>query len=446
MKIVKPLAVWCIICAVIGMIACMQSSQQKSAATDIPPLHVRKDTSNAVEWNAAKQYFTAYSNAIKKDTLDHMSRLKLVEVYINEARITGDQTYYNDAAMKMLNYIISKNPANKDYTYLALNYKSTVLLSMHQFEEAKKAAVQTVNLNPYGAGIYGALVDADVELGKYDSAVMMADKMMSIRPDIRSYSRVSYLRQIYGDNDGAIAAMRLAIEAGLPGAENTEWARVTCGDIYLNTGHPDTASMLYQIALEYRPNYAFAEMGLAKAFRAEKKYDEAMQHCKNAIRLLSESSFVSFLADLYELKGDTDKAKEVRNDVLNLLLEGEKNQPADAAIKHNANRELATAYLNNHDLDKALEFANNDLAMRPENIDANDLTGWIYYLKGDFKNAKIHAEKTFKTNSRNASQLYKAGLIFIASGDAAKGNELKTKALAINKNIDPLILKYEKGI
>lgn len=446
MKLTKSRTAWSLLSVLIAITACMQPSQPKSAATDIPPLHIRKDTSNSMEWNAAKQYYVTYSNAIKKDSLDHMSRLKLVEVYINEARITGDQTYYNDAAMKMLNYIIQKNPANKDYTYLALNYKSTVLLSMHQFEEAKKAAVQTVNLNPYGAGIYGALVDADVELGKYDSAVLMADKMMSIRPDIRSYSRVSYLRQIYGDNAGAIAAMRLAIEAGIPGAENTEWARVNCGDLYLNTGRPDTASMLYQIALEYRPNYAFAEIGLAKSLRAEKKYDDAIVHCKNAIRLLSESSFVSLLADLYELKGDTTKAKEVRNDVLNLLLEGEKNQPADASIKHNANRELSMAYLNNHDLDKALEFAKNDLAMRPENIDANELVAWIYYLKGDFANAKMHVEKTFKTNTQSASLLYKAGLIFIASGDAARGNELKTKALAINKNIDPLILKYEKGI
>ena len=31
-------------------------------------------------WNAAKQFFTTYSTALKKDSLDHMSRLKLVEV------------------------------------------------------------------------------------------------------------------------------------------------------------------------------------------------------------------------------------------------------------------------------------------------------------------------------------------------------------------------------
>lgn len=57
-------------------------------------------------------------------------------------------------------------------------------------------------LNPYNADIYGALVDANVELGNYKEAVAMCDKMLSIRPDLRSSSRASYIRQIFGDNNG----------------------------------------------------------------------------------------------------------------------------------------------------------------------------------------------------------------------------------------------------
>jgi hypothetical protein len=45
--------------------------------------------------------------------------------------------------------------------------------------------------------------------------------MMAIRPDLRSYSRVSYLREIFGDIPGAREAMLMAIQAGYPGQEET---------------------------------------------------------------------------------------------------------------------------------------------------------------------------------------------------------------------------------
>ena len=52
---------------------------------------------------------------------------------------------------------------------------------------------RAVALNPNNAFVYGLLCDANVELGHYDEAVRMADKMNQVRPDLRAYSRVSYL-------------------------------------------------------------------------------------------------------------------------------------------------------------------------------------------------------------------------------------------------------------
>lgn len=122
-----------------------------------------------------------------------------------------------------------------------------------------------------------------------------------------------------------------------------------------------------------------------------------------------------------------------------MLLEGEKENAKETLAKHNGNRELATAKLNVGKLDEALENAKIDLAMRPENVDANELMAWIYYNKGDFVNAKIHADKMLKTNTKNANTLYKAAIIYAAAGELAKGQTLKTQALAINQHIDPKI-------
>lgn len=427
------------------MVACNGIGSKKTANA-IPELIERKDTIGVSgEWTTIKDLFTKYRKIAGEKPDDYASRLKLAEVYMNEARITGNQSYYYDAAMKMLNYVINGKQENKDQLYIALSYKASILLSLHQFAAAKKVAEQALAINAYDAGIYGALVDANVELGNYEEAVKNCDKMLEIRPDLRSYSRASYLRQIYGDNLGAVEAMKMAVASGVPGVESTEWARVTLGDLYLNMGKPDTAQLQYGLANMYRPNYAPALIGLAKVERALGNYDAAMDTTKSAIRALSESSYVAFLADLYELKGDATKAKEVREDVVDLLQEGEKEKPEEADATHNANRELATAYMHSGDLDKALDYAKKDLDMRPNNIDANDLTAWVYYLRGDYANAKTHAEKAIAKATKNSATMYKAGLIYQAAGDVKKGEELQTEALATNKYLDKLIKKPAKA-
>lgn len=425
----------------IGLLTSCQTQKAGVSKSDFPELLVRKDTaSTSAEWRDIQARYDKYTAAIIKDSNDNKARLKLAEVYVNEARVTGNLAHYNDAALQMVNQVIKKKGVAKDDLYTAMTYKASLLLSLHQFEAARDIAMENKLINEHDASNYGALVDANVEMGNYEEAVKMCDKMMTIRPDLRSYSRVSYMRQINGDNAGAIAAMKLAVLASPMGMEATEWANVTLGDLYLNVGKLDTAKLIYETSLKYRPKYAYAEMGLAKVARAEKKYDVAIEHCKNAIRSLSESSFVSFLADLYELKGDKAKAKEVREDVLALVIEGEKENEKATYAKHNGNREVAMAYMNAGKLDNALVYAQKDWNIRPKNIDANELLAWIYYLKKDYPNAKKHADAMLATHTKNATTLYKASMIYLASGDTSKGNELKTMALNVSPHIDPLVL------
>jgi tetratricopeptide (TPR) repeat protein len=238
--------------------------------------------------------------------------------------------------------------------------------------------------------------------------------------------------------------MRMAVEAGLPGAENTEWARTKLGDLYLDNGNADSASILYRTSLVYRPSYPYANMGMARVERAHKNYDAAIAYTKAAIQVLTESSFVAQLADLYELKGDAAKAAGTRTDVVALLLQGLQAEPKDALVKHNANRELATACMNAGQLDKALAYATADLGMRPGNIDANELAAWIYYLKGDYASARSHADKMLITKTRNANTLYKAAAIYTAAGDASAAAIAMHDAVAVNPVVDPLLASHCK--
>jgi tetratricopeptide (TPR) repeat protein len=412
----------------------------------IPALLERKKVMGPEEEkNTIKTTYDKAVTALKGDPTELKQYITLASVFISEGRITGNNTYYSNAAVQMLNKITGSATPNKDLVFQALSLKSAVLLNMHQFKDALDVAQQGAAMNSYNAGIFGALVDANVELGNYTEAVKDCDKMISIRPDLRSYSRASYLRQIYGQNRGAIEAMQMAVDAGMPGAESTEWARTKLADLYLNIGNIDSASILYRSSLVYRPDYPYAYMGMANVEKSRKNYDLALDYTKKAIQILSEAAFVTTLADIYELKGDAAKAKETRNDVVSLLEESSKDEPKDALVKHNVSREMATAYLNAGNLDKALQYAQKDLSMRPENIDANEQVAWIYYLKGDYANAKLHADKMLATKTQTPNTLYKAGAIYASAGGADLGNELMKNALAISPYVDQRIINQTKS-
>ena len=239
------------------------------------------------EYTATKKKADALYAEIKKNPADTKSKLALAALYIQEGRVTGDHVYYDMAAMQLANDVLKKDSAN----FEALVFKGTLYLSQHHFADGLKIAQRVQQINPYNAFVYGMLVDANVEMGNYGEAVKNSDKMVSVRPDIRSYSRISYLREIYGDYPGAIEAMKMAVSAGYPGEEGTEWARVHLGQLYENTGDILNAKMHYTIALQERPGYAYAYAGLGRIAMAEKNYQQAIQYYLTADSLVVDYSF-----------------------------------------------------------------------------------------------------------------------------------------------------------
>ena len=396
---------------------------------EIPALIERKgELAKASEWQKTKEKVTELTQKIVANPTDLKARLQLATIFMSEARVTGD-AYYNQATLKVLDGVLSLDPNN----FEALTYKASVAMSLHQFAKAKELAVQAMKINPNNAYIYGVLVDANVEQGNYTEAVAMSDKMQVLKPSLESYSRASYLREINGDYKGAIDAMQMAVTAGLPGSESASWSQVIMGDLYVATGELDKATICYKNTLVARPNFPNAEIGLAKIAKAKKDYPTAIAHTETAIRITSEAAYISLLAELYALKGDEKKANEIKKDVIDLLEKDEKAQnDGDIVMKHNANRELAFAYLAIKNYNKALAFAKTDLALRPENIDANELVAYLLYLNNYATAALPYVEKMLKTNSQNADKLYKAGLIYTKTGNTAKGEALIEQARKIN--------------
>ena len=214
------------------IVAKYRNYENKRAAAFYPLMDRKGVLSGTEEAKENKKQFDALMKIVGTNPDDTKSRISLAALYIQEARVTGEYMYYDQAAMKYVNEVLAKEPEN----FEALTFNALLYLSQHHFAEGLAMAEKARSINPYNAFVHGILVDANVEMGNYKAAIDAADKMISIRPDIRSYSRISYLREIHGDYPGAIEAMKLAVGAGRPGDESTEWSRVQLGHLYENTG------------------------------------------------------------------------------------------------------------------------------------------------------------------------------------------------------------------
>ncbi len=388
---------------------------------------------NSAEWALTKENAAKQIRIIRENPEDTKTALALASTYIQEGRITGNYMYYDGAALKYINDVLKREPEN----FEALLYKSLIQISQHHFADGLVTAQRAQKANPYNAFVYVLIVDGQVEMGNYAAAIENLDKMVSIRPDIRSYSRISYIREIHGDYPGAIDAMMQAVKAGGYGEEATAWARVQLARLFENTGDLKAAHMHYALALEQRPDYAYALAGLGHIAMCNKEYDKAIINYSKADSLVNDYSFKEQLAEIYKLKGDINKSKMITNEIIKGMNNDAKKADENEDIGHYADRELAHAYLIVNDYNNALKYALNEYNRRPENIDVNETVALVHYKNGNYEKAMPFIETALKTNSKNPSLLCHAGLIYIKAGNVPKGKTLIEDALKLNPNINP---------
>lgn len=369
---------------------------------EIPDLLERKgELANAAEWTKTKEKTSELKEKLTADPGDVKTRLQLATIFITEQRITGEHHFYYPAIEKILNGVLSIDPKN----FEAKVYKASLRMSQHQFADAKKLAEEAKAINPDNAYVYGILVDAHVELGNYPEAVAMSDKMQALKPSLESYSRASYLREIYGDYSGAIEAMKLAVQAGLPGSEPQCWSRNVLGDLYYNTGNWVAAENAYAENLAMRPSYAPSMAGLAKVETKKKNYVRALALLDSANAIMPQSSFEEQKADVYAAMGETKKAMDKYAEVQNTLI-------ADAnSGHHSVSLELARSFIKTNQWDNAKKYATLEYNIRPKNIDVNNELAWIAYSQNDFAKAKEYLKTALSTGSKNPELLQRAAAI-----------------------------------
>lgn len=391
-----------------------ESTQATSSPMSIPAIFQRSgELATAVEWPRTLEKVEELKKIISENPNDVKPRLQIATIYMAEARITGEHPYYYPAVLKILDGVLSIDPQN----FEATTFKASVKLSQHQFPEARELATKAMKINPSNAYVYGVLVDANVELGNYEEAVAMSDKMQALKPSLESYSRASYLREIYGNYPSSIEAMKLAVQAGLPGSEPYCWSKNTLAHLYETTGQLDKAEQEYAEILAVRPSYAFALGGQASIQKERKNYDKALELLDKASAIMPEFSFHEEMADIYALQGDSEKATQKYAEVVTMLDE-------DAQSGHLVDLELCKLYSKMNQLDSALKYGQIEYARRKDNIDVNHALAAVYFKKKDIMKANDHIQVAMRTGSKAPDLQRQASEINLAMNKLGKNKEL----------------------
>ena len=416
----------------------MSCQNRKEPKVDL--LDRKGPISTTSEWINAKASIQTLQNDIRKKPTDQKKKLLLALAYMQEARVTGEHPHYYPLASDLLDDVIESAPADKNLLFEAMVAKATVQLSLHQFEEALRTAQRAEKIDTTTASLYGVFCDAYVELGDYAKAIAAADRMTSIRPDIRSYSRISYLREIHGDTPGAIEAMKEAIASGVPGLEQTAWARITLGGLHEAIGNLNEAEMQYRLALAERPNYAFAIGALGRIEAKRKNYDKSIELLKEASEIMPEFSFQQEMAHVYKITHENSRAKSITQDLLESLEE-------DQDAGHVVDLELANIHLDiSQDIDEAYRYAKREYKKRPQNIDVCKTMAKIHYKKNNLEEANKLIEIASRTNKQDAEIFCLKGLINYKLGKTKDGIELMNRALKINPFLNEDLLQEMRAV
>jgi tetratricopeptide (TPR) repeat protein len=356
----------------------------------------------------------------KPDDWQAYSELGLA--YLQKARETADPAYYQKAETSLQQTVLN-DPGN----YPALGGLGELALARHDFARALELGTQARNLNPNRSYAYGVIADAQIELGRYDEAVETLQAMVDLRPDLSSYSRISYLRELNGDVDGAIEAMQLAVDAGGPTAENTFWTRTQLGHLYFNSGQLNLAEIEYQRLLALDPSYVHALAGLARVRAAQGRYAEAIGLYRVVTTHAPLADYVIAFGEVYAASGDTPAARqqfELARAIDQLHRAQGVNTDLELALflaDHGTGAERA----------EAVTRAHEGYAQRPT-VHAADVLAWALYQTGQYTEAQSYSQRALRLGTQDALKFFHAGMIEYKLGNAAGAQDYLRKALTLN--------------
>ncbi len=365
-----------------------------------------------------------YRAALRRDPESVETRVRLAQALLQLGTETGTQTETIPEAEELLAEAVERDPSH----YYGRTLQASLFNVLHEFEKGRDLSRELLAEFPKHAYVHGTLIDALVELGEYDEAVEVSDQLQALKPGLPAYSRASYIRELYGDTDGAITAMRMAADAGVGGRSERAWALYQLGNLYLGSAKPDTAAFLFNGILQERPGFAPALAGLGHVDLVRGDAEAAVARLEEARALMPLEMIDELLVEAYTAAGDEAKARAASDRVHKALL-------AAREMGEIVDMEEADFLLDRDErVDYALKKAREQQARRPGHLHANETLAWALYKSGNARAAVPYIERAMRLGTGDAMVHYRAGRIYQAAGQS--GEAARHLRLALDGHLE----------
>jgi tetratricopeptide (TPR) repeat protein len=358
----------------------------------------------------------------RSDSQQAATMKRLGWALIAKARLSYDPGYYKLGEQCAL-CIRAKDNNDPD----ALLLQGHILQSLHRFKDAEPIARNLVTIRNE-AFDYALLGDVLMEQGRLDEAVGAYQKMIDLRPDLQSYTRIAHLRWLKGDLEGAIAVMRMAVTSGSPrDSEPTAWAYTRLGIYQLQVGDIEMATKSADIASQFAENYAAALLLRGRILLAQDNAKKAIEFLRPAAALTQLPEYEWALADALREAGKSEAADELEQ---LLTRHGARNDPRTFALY------LATR---GQHLQQALKLAEDEMNARAD-VFTMDTLAWTLSANGRLAEAREYSKRALREGTQDARLFYHAGSIALDVGDFADA----ARFFALSDRIKQMLMPSER--
>lgn len=334
-------------------------------------------------------------------------------------------------------YFASAREALKEATRLAPDALSTLVssgtfaLTLHQFNDALTFGDRAVATSPFNAEARAVRVDALVELGRYDDAATALQELLDLRPGLAALTRVSYLRQLRGDLDGALTAMRQAQTAAGSQAGEAAIAAGLEGEIQLLRGDFGAARAAFANALRQSPGLIGGELGRARYLDITGRRAEAIRRLEPAVEKTGNPGLAVLLGELYDVEGKTKSAAKAY---------AVARQVYRDEVKEGAVVDLEVAFLeaDHGPPPTALAAAEAAYAARP-NIYTNAAMAWTLHRNGRSAEAVPFVEAALARGTVDPTLRMHSAIVLTAAGAPDRAREVIATALARPGYLSPAL-------
>jgi pentatricopeptide repeat protein len=363
--------------------------------------------------------------ALRANPKEADGHVLLGDAYLQNVRERGDASFYA-AAEGAYKRALALTPHNAG----ALAGMGSLALARHDFHAALRLGREAQAAAPGVTRIYGVIVDALVELGRYDEAEQTLQRMVDLKPNLSSYARVSYFRELHGNLRGAVQAMRLAVSAGGDAPENVAYVQTLLGHLLFERGDLRGALRSYRLALFRYPRYVPASAGVARVEAARGDVRAAIARYRRVVTRLPLPEYVIALGETELAAG---KRAAARRDLALVRVEERLLQRNGV----NTDVDLALYEANHGDPRRAVELAKAAYAAAPS-VRSADALGWALTRAGRAGEGLVRAREALRLGSQDPSFLYHAGVSAQLAGRRPEARSSLSRALARNPRFSPL--------